>query len=490
MIREWLAWGLVVGAFVAATGLGIEAVCRATGRASRWVWALALGAMLVLVVAAPLRQRRADAVTLTGVVRVVQLPSAPARAGGLLALVTRVRTLAARPFDDAMLVAARLPRETDRWLVIAWIAAAALLFGILVVAWLRWRAASRRWPTADVHGVRVRVAPDTGPAAVGIIEPEIVVPHWLLAVTPEQQRLAVAHEQEHLRARDPLLLVAGLATVVLLPWNPAVWWMLSRLRLCVELDCDARVLRGRRADAAIYGSVLIDLAERCSAARLGAPALADGTRHLHRRILAMTSHPSRLALLRATAVVVVALGGLMTACEAHLPTSAEVERMDARGAERQVASTGTLDSVSTYLVDGAPVTRAQALAIPSSEIASILIRHRTSDEPAECAKRDGGTESCVASAMAAGSVMSIRTRARSDTGMVKVEGRDGMTRDTFGGLIYIDGVRADMAALRSLTPHDIVSVQVLKGEAAMKAYSAPEAAHGVIRITTVHAAAR
>ena len=36
MIREWMAYALVVGALVAATGLCLEALCRATGRASRW----------------------------------------------------------------------------------------------------------------------------------------------------------------------------------------------------------------------------------------------------------------------------------------------------------------------------------------------------------------------------------------------------------------------------------------------------------------------
>ena len=49
------------------------------------------------------------------------------------------------------------------------------------------------------------------------------------------------HEREHQRARDPLLLHAAAVGALVMPWNPAVWWMLSRLKLAVEMDCDARV---------------------------------------------------------------------------------------------------------------------------------------------------------------------------------------------------------------------------------------------------------
>ena len=66
---------------------------------------------------------------------------------------------------------------------------------------------------------------------------------WLLRRAPDEQRIVLAHEAEHVRARDPLLLAAGCAGVALLPWHPVSWWLLARLRLAVELDCDRRVLR-------------------------------------------------------------------------------------------------------------------------------------------------------------------------------------------------------------------------------------------------------
>ncbi|MGZ6640165.1 MAG: M56 family metallopeptidase, partial [Solirubrobacteraceae bacterium] len=74
------------------------------------------------------------------------------------------------------------------------------------------------------------------------------------------QRLVIAHEAEHVAARDTLVLGIACVVVAAMPWNPVVWYMLSRLRLAVELDCDARVLRAGAAPLS-YGALLIDVAE-------------------------------------------------------------------------------------------------------------------------------------------------------------------------------------------------------------------------------------
>src|SRR5262249_56789106 len=100
-----------------------------------------------------------------------------------------------------------------------------------------------------------------GPVVTGLVRPEIVVPRWMLQRAPSEQRVVLAHEAEHVRAGDALLLATASAAVILMPWNPALWYMLSRVRLAVELDCDARVLRGGVA-AMAYGTLLIDLAEQ------------------------------------------------------------------------------------------------------------------------------------------------------------------------------------------------------------------------------------
>ena len=66
------------------------------------------------------------------------------------------------------------------------------------------------------------------------------------------------------------LMTAGLAAV-LLPWNLPVWWQLRRLRLAIEVDCDARVVR-RGGDLRQYASLLIEVGRRRAGG--GSPLLA------------------------------------------------------------------------------------------------------------------------------------------------------------------------------------------------------------------------
>src|SRR6185437_16360485 len=100
------------------------------------------------------------------------------------------------------------------------------------------------------------VAPDTGPAVAGWLRPRIVLPAWALHASRGDLELIVLHESEHIRARDPRLLFYAAAMVVLLPWNVVLWWLVHLLRLAIELDCDARVLR-HAPDVAAYGALLI-----------------------------------------------------------------------------------------------------------------------------------------------------------------------------------------------------------------------------------------
>jgi hypothetical protein len=141
-----------------------------------------------------------------------------------------------------------------------------------------------------VDGVSVLLSRDIGPAVVGVAGARIVAPDWITELPPEARLLLLAHEVEHLRARDPLLLSAALAAVVAQPWNPAVWWLHRRLRLAVELDCDARVLR-RHPDATRYGATLLEVGRRRGRLPLPAAAFAAPPRALEQRMRALLSPP-------------------------------------------------------------------------------------------------------------------------------------------------------------------------------------------------------
>jgi hypothetical protein len=153
------------------------------------------------------------------------------------------------------------------------------------------RRRARQWTVTVLDGVTFTVANDLGPAVLGILHPRIVVPQWLLEEPAARRAAVLAHEGEHLRAHDGRCALAGLLLVVLLPWNLPLWWIWRRLRLAVEVDCDARVVRGG-AHPAAYGNDLLAIATRAPPAPRAAIGLFEQRSQLARRIRILVS-PSR-----------------------------------------------------------------------------------------------------------------------------------------------------------------------------------------------------
>ncbi|MEX0892939.1 MAG: M56 family metallopeptidase, partial [Gemmatimonadota bacterium] len=142
---------------------------------------------------------------------------------------------------------------------------------------------------------------------------------WALQLAPPLRTLMLEHEAEHLRAGDPRLLGGGLLLVALLPWNPVAWWQLRRLRLAIEVDCDARVLR-RRPDARTYGDLLLAMGARTRRMPLAAAAAFSEPRTtLETRIRKMIDRPARPTAVRLLALLAVSAGAIAFACEAPSP---------------------------------------------------------------------------------------------------------------------------------------------------------------------------
>jgi beta-lactamase regulating signal transducer with metallopeptidase domain len=419
-------------------------------------------------------------------------PVAPGWSARALDLAAAVARMSAEPIRWTIAEAGRaLPDGSSRWLGAGWLALSAALLALFALVYVRFHRARRRWPLSEVQGTRVRVSPDAGPAVVGFAHPEIIVPVWLIERSDDEQRLVIAHEREHVAARDPLLLAAACVAAVIVPWNPAVWWMLSRLRLAVELDFDARVLRQGVA-ARSYGTLLIDLAGRCSGLRIGAPALADESSHLQQRLIAMTQRTSRFPIARAVAATAFAAVAILAACEAKLPTQTEVDGMTAASAtasaqKLRLMSSDTADA--QYKVNGVVVPGSEANAIPANRIASIEVIKGPSAPNGKALNsirpREPGDTST-------GVMMRKEVRIGGQPGEA-IEAPDGLPRkhlQNFDGVILIDGVRSTEAAMQAMAPDDIVSVEVIKGASAASLYNAPEAKNGVIRITTKKGAAK
>ena len=139
-----------------------------------------------------------------------------------------------------------------------------------------------------VDGVPIVVTDQLGPATVGLMRSQVLVPRWVLALPGVQRRYVLRHEEEHRRAHDVHLLLFASLPLLLMPWNLATWWHLRRLSLAVELDCDNRVVSAL-GDAPAYGELLLTVAEVASKAPRLQPAFLGGAGSLERRLRALVS---------------------------------------------------------------------------------------------------------------------------------------------------------------------------------------------------------
>jgi beta-lactamase regulating signal transducer with metallopeptidase domain len=226
----WVVYGLVTGTLLALFGVAIEGLFRQHRLPTRWVWAACIGAAAALVLASTLRNIGAAAnqvVSLQEGVTVARTGGATTT-GAFAALRTALDATAATVQSGVVVMARLLPERATFAVGMLWIICSLATLVTLAFVHLRMRRARRAWPAAELQGRRVRIAPSLGPAVVGVVNPEIVVPQWLLHRTEEEQGMVVAHESEHLRGWDHLLLGGATLAVALVP---CVWrssWIATR----------------------------------------------------------------------------------------------------------------------------------------------------------------------------------------------------------------------------------------------------------------------
>ena len=134
------------------------------------------------------------------------------------------------------------------------------------------------------------------------------------------------HEREHLTARDPQILTTATLLFALFPWNAPLAWMLRRLRFAMEVDCDARVVRGG-ADPASYGEALLYVSQRQAPAPATSIALIERPSQLERRINIMFASPRRYPAL--IAGLSLALASYCLAAAAKIEAPANIDRIGA-----------------------------------------------------------------------------------------------------------------------------------------------------------------
>lgn len=100
------------------------------------------------------------------------------------------------------------------------------------------------------------------PAAIGFIEPVIVLPAWTLReFTSAELQPILIHELTHLRRHDGWTNLFQKIARALFFFHPAVWWIDARLSRERELACDDAVLSAT-GNARAYAESLISLLEK------------------------------------------------------------------------------------------------------------------------------------------------------------------------------------------------------------------------------------
>lgn len=306
MILAWMTYAILVATAAALAASALERAARALGRSTRFIWLSALALSLLW----PLYR-------LTSVLLLAGDTSATAPSRSLL---PPVIVAARRSFAAAWV--ARLTTSgavASMMLATAWVIVSALLL-LRIARGLRELAhRERQWMAREIDGVPVLVAPDLGPAVVGVRRPAIVIPAWALTLDSALRSLVLHHELEHVRARDTAPRLLAALVTALVPWNPALWWQASRLSLALEVDCDARVLRtGARRER--YGKLLLAIAQRQSITSL-VPALSEPTSHLERRLIVMQHSRPRRPVLAALALACASAVVVALACSVPAPDS-------------------------------------------------------------------------------------------------------------------------------------------------------------------------
>lgn len=315
MTTSWLLYSLLTGGLLTLAAWQASRALGRTRRGSRWVWVIASVAAVLLPV---------------------------------LALIPSEQPVTPRALEPSWSISALAAPEvlisrSEPLSPLLWIGASLLALGWLMVSQASLVRERATWSRTSLQGVPVALSESFGPAVVGVLHPEIVLPRWAMMLPPDQLALVLQHEGEHLQQQDSRLLALMMTLLVLMPWQIFLWIQLKGLRLAIELDCDERVVRNG-AEPEKYGELLLSLTEKFGGRRLPAwslPLTPFSMRHssLERRIRALAgARPTRMITLIGLAVATIALATAFAVTPPAVPAGPRPATFPASLAEREKLS--------------------------------------------------------------------------------------------------------------------------------------------------------
>ena len=299
MIAYAMLYTVAVGLPVLLAALVVTAFLRRYGRPERGIWLGALALSFALPIVALLQTGAGTA------------PEGSPAFGGTTGVIGLPEVL--------VIPAVPMAIGLTEILLGAWLLGSVALGLRWMIASLRLARAQHKWRVATLDGVPVAMTDGLGPAVAGVLRPRVLVPPWLASMAAHRRSLVLLHEQEHIRAHDPWLLVASRFAPILTPWNPVVWILSQRLRLAIELDCDRRVLR-QRPDVRAYGTTLLEVSSRDSGRLVAMAAFAESEAPLRNRILSMTTPSRTVSVVALLTSMVLGVVLMVAAFEIPIPT--------------------------------------------------------------------------------------------------------------------------------------------------------------------------
>jgi bla regulator protein BlaR1 len=320
MISAFVLYALLVSMPIGAAALLLEWGLRRLRRPTRFVWAGAMLLMLGIPVAGVVLNAPAEITDSPRYDLLRALPFAEfSDASQPYSNTATISAFAPESLQSRVLDASRAvvhaTQEFDGLLLGLWATCSAFLLGMTLYAMSEARRLRLGLATQVIDGTTVLVSEALGPSAAGGAPGTIILPRWVLTLDSSLRDLILRHEQEHLAARDTALLTTAMFMLVAVPWHPVLWWSWRRLRLAIEVDCDARVLRAQDSPRT-YGQLLLLMTHQRSTPPLAERPLLSLAAPLHpyasqlkQRIDAMTTRPTKSPF---TTLATMATGALAT----------------------------------------------------------------------------------------------------------------------------------------------------------------------------------
>lgn len=305
-----LSWKVLLLAIVIGVGLRLARVESATW--SHRAWTLGLIGMLAMPLLVGLAPRIPLAILAAVASPSPVMPEEPASVAAISAAVDKPISastqqppvVAAQPAaSPAMLVemppalpeppspvratqaaiadgnAASTPKMLPRWIdvaaaaiVLVYLTGATVILIRLAVGVWQCRRLIRRCASADLSDQQRRLTGNVRvlesaevvvPICLGVLRPTIILPADWRTWRTVSIDMALAHEAEHIRRRDPLMATLALANVALYWFHPVAWFVRRQLADLAEHACDDAVISqlDRRPS---YAHSLVQMAIRVS----------------------------------------------------------------------------------------------------------------------------------------------------------------------------------------------------------------------------------